>query len=176
MVNPLWGNIFRRKAEEESLAGFLGTVQVFSELKGRELNFLETLVHVRRYSPQETVFEEGDPGSGIYVIRTGRVRIFSRNPEGPDEDLAILGPGDFFGETTLSAPTTRSASARAVETSELIGLFRADLLETIQKHPAIASKLLMGLTRVVSERLQAAAQEIRLLKNPSGVRGATTGS
>ncbi len=175
MVNPLWGNIFRRKAEEESLAGFLGTVQVFSELKGRELGFLETLVHVRRYSPQETIFEEGDPGSGIYVIRTGRVRISSHNPEGPDEDLALLGPGDFFGETTLSAPTTRSASARAVETSELVGLFRADLLETLQKHPVIASKLLMGLTRVVSERLQAAAKEIRILRSPSVARGEAAG-
>jgi CRP/FNR family cyclic AMP-dependent transcriptional regulator len=176
MPNPLWGNIFRKKSEEESLAGFLGTVPVFSELKGRDLTFLEALVHVRRYSPQEIVFEEGDPGSGIYIIRTGRIRIFSRNVEGSEEDLAVLGPGDFFGETTLSAPTTRSASARTLESSELIGLFRADLLETIQKNPVIASKLLMGLTRVVSERLQAAAQEIRLLKMPVGIRGEGAGS
>ncbi len=163
-MNPIWSNIFRKKPEEESLAYFLGTVPVFAELGKRELAFLEALVHIRRYSANEIVFEEGDPGSGMYVIRTGRVGIYTTNKDGIEEELALLGPGDFFGETTLTAPATRSATARTLDKTELIGLFRADLLESAQKHPCTANTILLGLTRIVSERLQAASQEIHRLK------------
>lgn len=162
-MNPLWSNIFRRR-EEDSLSWFLKTVPVFAELKGRELAVVESLVHSRRYKEGEIVFEEGDPGSGMYVIRSGGVRIFIREKNGRESELAVLGPGDFFGETTLTAPALRTASVRVQENSELIGLFRADLLETVRKHPVVASKVLMGVTRIVSERLQAAGQEIRRLK------------
>ncbi|WP_051360985.1 Crp/Fnr family transcriptional regulator [Desulfuromonas sp. TF] len=175
-MNLLWSNIFRKKPEEESLAFFLGTVPVFSELEGRELAYLESLVHIRRYSPGEIVFEEGDTGSGMYVIRTGKVEIFLRNAEGREEPLALLGPGDFFGETTLTAPTSRTASARTLESAELFGLFRADLLKTVQRHPGIASKILLGLTRIISERLQATGQEIRRLQAAAAASAAPTGT
>jgi CRP-like cAMP-binding protein len=175
-VNLLWSNIFRKKPEEESLAFFLGMVPVFSELEGRELTFLESLVHIRRYSSRESVFEEGDTGSGMYVIRTGKVEIFLRDAEGREEPLALLGPGDFFGETTLTAPTSRTASARTLESAELLGLFRADLLETVQRNPGIASKILLGLTRIISERLQATGQEIRRLQAAAAASAAPTGT
>ncbi len=163
-MNPIWSNIFRKKPEEDSLAFFLGTVPVFAELGKRELAYLEGLVHIRRYTAGEIVFDEGDPGSGMYVIRTGRIGIYTRGNDGNEEELALLGPGDFFGETTLTAPATRAAMARTLEKTELIGLFRADLLETAQKHPTIANKILIGLTRIVSERLQVASQEIHRIK------------
>lgn len=163
-MNPLWSNIFRKKPEEDSLPGFLGSVPVFSGLSTSDLRFLETIVHTRHYQPHETVFEAGDPGSGMYVIRSGRVRIFLRRADGREEELAQLGPGDFFGETTLTAPASRSASAHTIDYTELVGLFRGDLLKAAEKKPAVANRILLGLTRTVSERLQAAGQEISRLR------------
>jgi CRP-like cAMP-binding protein len=163
-MNPLWSNIFRKKQAEESLAYFLGSMPIFSEMNARELGYLESRVHSRTYDSNETVFGEGDPGSGIYMIRSGRVKIYSHDNKAQELVLSILGPGDFFGETTLAAPAMRTASARTIEKSELIGLFRADLLDTVQKHPDIANKILIGLARVMSERLQAAGEELRQLE------------
>lgn len=163
-MNPLWSNLFRKKHAEESLAFFLGSIPVFAEMNARELSYLESRVHSRSYTKQEMVFAEGDPGSGIYMIRSGMVKIFAHESDGREVELSVLGPGDFFGETTLAAPSVRMASARTIEKSELIGLFRADLLETLQKHPVIANKILMGLTRVMGDRLQAAGEEIRRLE------------
>jgi CRP-like cAMP-binding protein len=100
----------------------------------------------------------------MYAIRSGRVSIFVRKPDGQKEQLALLGPGDFFGESTLMAPAQRTASARTLEPTELIGLFRADLLEANQKHPAITNAILIGLSRILSERLQAAEIAIRQLR------------
>ncbi|WP_432821949.1 Crp/Fnr family transcriptional regulator [Trichloromonas sp.] len=163
-MNPLWSNIFRKKNEEDSLAYFLQNLAIFADLGRRELNFIETLVHPRHYAPAETVFEEGDPGTGMYAIRSGRVSIFVRKPDGQKVQLALLGPGDFFGESTLMAPARRTASARTLENTELIGLFRADLLESTQKHPAVTNTVLAGLARILSERLQAAEIELRQLR------------
>lgn len=126
------------------------------------------MVHVRNYRASEIVFEEGDPGTGMYMIRSGGVSILVKNQQGAEDELALLGPGDFFGETTLTAPAPRSASARTTEPSELIGLFRADLLEMVERQPTLTSRVLIGLTRIVSERLQTASQEIRSLNKLLG--------
>jgi CRP-like cAMP-binding protein len=167
-MDPLWNNIFRKKHDEDSLAYFLNNLPMFAELNGRELNVLEKMVHVRNYDVSEFVFEEGDPGTGMYMIRSGGVSILAKNQQGTDDELALLGPGDFFGETTLTAPAPRSASARTTEQTELIGLFRADLLELIERQPTLTSRILIGLTRIVSERLQTASQEIRNLNKLIG--------
>jgi CRP-like cAMP-binding protein len=167
-MDPLWNNIFRKKHDEDSLAYFLNNLPMFAELNGRELNVLEKMVHVRNYGVSEIVFEEGDPGTGLYMIRNGGVSILAKNHQGTDDELALLGPGDFFGETTLTAPAPRSATARTTEQTELIGLFRADLLEMVERQPTLTSRILIGLTRIVSERLQTASQEIRNLNKLIG--------
>ena len=152
-MNPFWSNIFRSSGYEETLAYFLGTVPLFSKLKKRELSFLESIVHVRNYKSDEVVFEEGDIGSGMYAIRSGQVKIFNRDEHGQEIEQALLEPGDFFGEVALTASRPRIASARTTEATVLVGLFRSDILDTVKKNPAIAAKILLGLTRVISDRL-----------------------
>ncbi len=172
-MDALWNNIFRKKLDDNSLTYFLKNLPIFSELSPRALVVLENLVHVRNYKADETIFEEGDPGSGMYMVRSGAVKIFVRNQKGREVELARLIPGDFFGETTLTAPAPRSAFAQTVETTELVGLFRADILELIARKPAVSSSLLLGLTRVISERLQTASLEIRRLQDQAGERFST---
>jgi CRP-like cAMP-binding protein len=169
-MDPLWNNIFRKKLDEESLSFFLKHLPIFSELSPRALSSLEKIVHVRNYKAHETIFEAGDPGSGMYMIRSGSVQIYAEDQNGVDEELARLNPGDFFGETTLTAPAPRSASARTLETTELVGLFRADIIELAERNPSVSSSILLGLTRVVSERLQAASHEIRRLRNQASIQ------
>lgn len=171
-MDPLWNNIFRKKHDEDSLAYFLKHLPIFADLSPRALKILEDIVHVRNYQANETIFEQGDPGSGMYMIRSGTVKIFARDANDAEDELASLSPGDFFGETTLTAPAPRSASARTLEVTELVGLFRADILELAEKHPAISSSIFLGLTRVVSERLQAASLEIRRLQKQLGEHSA----
>jgi len=160
-VNPFWSNIFRKPGYEGTLAYFLGKVPIFSDLGRRDLAFLETLVHVRNYRSGETIFSEGDIGSGMYIIRSGGVRIEMKDEEGVDQLQAELETGDFFGEIALTTPKARIATATATEQSVLIGLFRADVLDAVRKRPSSASKILLGLTRILSERLQVAGLRLR---------------
>lgn len=161
VVNPLWSNIFRKPGYEGTLAYFLGTIPIFSDLGRRDLAFLETLVHVRNYRSGETVFSEGDIGSGMYIIRSGGVRIEMKDEQGVDRVQAELESGDFFGEIALTTPKERIASATATEQSVLVGLFRADVLDAVRKRPASAAKILLGLTHILSDRLQHAALRMR---------------
>ena len=152
-MNPFWSNIFRGAGDKDTLAYFLGTVPIFSKLNRRDLGFLETIVHVRNYRADEIVFEEGDIGSGMYAIRSGQVLIFNHDEHGREAEVAVLEAGDFFGEVALTASRPRLASARTTEQTVLVGLFRSDLLDAVRKHPSTASKILLGLTRVLSDRL-----------------------
>ena len=167
-MNPLWNNIFHKKLEEESIAYFLGSVPIFSDLGKRSRMQLESLIHLRTYKADEVIFEAGDPGSGMYVIRSGAVQIFNRSTNNGEIELARLGQKGFFGETTLAAPSKRTASARALEPTILIGLFRADITELAKRNPAIAYNIMLSLSRVISERLHFADQTLADLrqKNP----------
>ncbi len=160
-MDPFWSNIFRKPGYKATLAYFLGTIPIFANLGRRELGFLEALVHQRNYHPDEVVFTEGDIGSGMYIIRSGGVRIEMKNEHGENRVQANLEAGDFFGEIALTTPHPRIATATATEQTVLVGLFRADILDAVRKHPAIASKILLGLTRVLSERLQHAGLRLR---------------
>jgi len=167
-VNPFWSNIFRSSGYQETLAYFLSTVPIFSKLKKRELSFLENIVHVRDYKADEIIFEEGDIGSGMYAIRSGQVRIYTRDENGREIEQALLEPGDFFGEVALTASRPRIASARTTEASVLVGLFRSDMQDAVRKYPAISAKILLGLTRVISDRLHQSHLLINELKRERG--------
>jgi CRP-like cAMP-binding protein len=160
-MQNLWDRILRSHKEEETLAAFLQRIPVFSHLKKRDFDYIKTLIHIRTYDPGEIIFEQGDPGSGMYIIRSGHVTLFTRDPRNRREDLSVLGPGDFFGETTIATPAPRVISAACNENCELIGLFRSDLFAVAERRPEIANRILLGLTSVISERLQSAILELR---------------
>ena len=163
-MNPFWNNIFRDNSYEKSLAYFLSSMPMFKNLEKRELAFLEHIVHVRNYESNGTIFNEGDIGSGMYTIRNGQVQIYTLDEHGQEIDQAILEPGDFFGEIALTASRPRCASARATETTVLIGLFRTDLLEAIRRSPAPSAKIMLGLNRVISDRLLQCSLQLEELK------------
>ncbi len=100
---------------------------------------------IARYSQQSLIFREGQVGSFMYVVKSGRVGIAI----GP-ELVEIAGPGGTFGEMAVVDQSPRTARAGALEECELIALDRGALLKVIQGNPAFA----MALLRAVSERLR----------------------
>ena len=164
MVNPFWSSIFRNRSYEKTLAYFLGNMPMFTKLDKRELGFLENIIHLRNYHCDESVFNQGDIGSGMYFIRSGQVQIFNQDEHGNESEQAILEPGDFFGEVALTASRPRCASARTTEPAVLIGLFRSDILEAVRRHPEPTAKIMLGLNRVLADRLLQCSLQLEILK------------
>ena len=156
-MNNLWSNIFaRRKKDSNDPRQILAEIPIFCDLKRGEIKEIERIVHVRQYEPGEFVFQEGDVGAGMFVIAKGRIDIIleSREENGAPKRLATLGERDFFGELSLLDKDRRSATAKASEVSILIGLFRPDLLDLIERNPRLGSKVLINVARIIGERLR----------------------
>lgn len=154
-MSPLWKNIFHLGSPEDSLVSFLAGSPVFSELSGRNRQYLTEYLHIRHYDQGETIFEEGDIGSGFYLIRSGHVRLSLEPSDDESVELARLSTGDFFGETALSEAAPRQYTAIATETSDLVGLFRSDLELLAQNRPVLCNKILLSLNQILSRRIRA---------------------
>lgn len=160
----LWTNIFRQREEQADLAAILSRVPIFKGLSPRELNLVKNLIHLRKYQPEEVIFMEGQPGTGLYLITQGGVSITLNHKRENQIELARLKDGDFFGELSLLDESPRSASAVAVGATELAGFFRPDLMDLIEKSPLIGNKIVLALAEVLGERLRATNRELRQLR------------
>jgi CRP/FNR family transcriptional regulator, cyclic AMP receptor protein len=125
---------------------------------------LSSLEHLVRKQPSGTVlFREGDRGQTMYVIRSGKVNISKRIGDS-EITLAVLGPGEFFGEMALLEGLPRSAGATVVEEALLIELGQDAFATLVRKNSEIALRLM----RRLSSRLREADRQIHALMSRSG--------
>nr|WP_240759679.1 Crp/Fnr family transcriptional regulator [Phytoactinopolyspora endophytica] len=99
-------------------------------------------VHLDR---SEVLFREGDDGDRVYVVTDGKVKLGRTAQDGRENLLALLGPGQMFGELSLFDPGPRSATATAVTETTLLGLGHSDLVPLLTGRPEVARGLLLQL-------------------------------
>lgn len=102
----------------------------------------------------QVLFREGEPGDRIFAILDGRVRISRQIPGVGEEALAILGPGDHFGEMAIIDDEVRSGDALAHEKCRLLSLSKAALQDMMFTDLVLAHEILWNLVRTLSERLR----------------------
>jgi CRP/FNR family transcriptional regulator, cyclic AMP receptor protein len=164
--NALWKNIFsERVIHKGSTEEVLSKVPAFVDLTARELKVVASIVHKREYRTGEPVFYQGDPGLGMYIIQDGEVSITISGKDGEARELAVLGDGDFFGELSLLDESPRSADAICKTDCLLIGFFRPDLFELIEKHSTLGNKIVLKLAEIVAQRLRHTDKELSKLKS-----------
>jgi CRP/FNR family transcriptional regulator, cyclic AMP receptor protein len=164
--NALWKNIFsERVIHKGSTEEVLSKVPAFVDLTARELKEVAAIVHKREYRSGEPVFYQGDPGLGMYIIQEGEVSIAISGKDGEGRELAVLSDGDFFGELSLLDESLRSADALCKTDCLLIGFFRPDLFELIEKHSTLGNKIVLKLAEIVAQRLRQTDKELSKLKS-----------
>ena len=135
----------------------IGRIPLFEDLSGRELDAVRRLLHRRDYVAGESIFVQGEPGLGMYIIVRGAVSIQSE-PTG--RELVELTHGDFFGEIALLNEVIRTATARAKTDCTLLSLFQPDLLSLLDRNPRLGVKVLLALARLVGLRLVEVSDEV----------------
>ncbi|MFI5271654.1 MAG: Crp/Fnr family transcriptional regulator [Ktedonobacterales bacterium] len=125
----------------------LGQVGLFAGLDAEGLRELAIAIRRRVFRAGEVIFHRDDPGQVLYVIRSGRVKIFLTTPDGQEIVLALLGPSDYFGELALLDGQPRSASAIASEATDTFALQRSDFIRAVERHPRIAIQVMNVLAR-----------------------------
>ncbi len=151
----LWETLKRWKKSSPELdrIRFLKTVPFFNELSNWQLKKVSEIVFERNYEPHELIFEEGQPGAALFLIMDGQVTV-EMSKDQDFTQLAVLERGAFFGEMALLDETPRSASARSVENTRALALYRNDLSRLIHSDPATACHIYRALARIVGDRLR----------------------
>ena len=116
----------------------LTEVPIFSLLDEKERATLAERVETVQFAAGTVLFNRGDPGDSLYVVRSGAVELFFKNDTGERIVLATVTPGHFFGEISLLDGGARTASAVAIQNVEAVVVDRGDLAELIRLQPGAA--------------------------------------
>lgn len=109
------------------------------------------------------LFEEGSTGKGMYFVSEGRVRISKKAANGQSKDLAILGPGECFGEADLVGGGSRSATVSAAGAAVVLELGRDDMDAWMAANPQEARAVFTQLSAIQATRLRRTSDELTLL-------------
>ena len=135
----------------------IGEVPIFELMDEEERGALARMMDSRDFKQGELIFEFGDPGAEIYIVRSGRVEIYVENPDGEKVVLGENEHGDVIGELSFLDGGSRTATAVAIENTQMLSLHRERLLEFIEEHPHAALDLLT----VVGRRLRNTHEMLR---------------
>jgi CRP/FNR family transcriptional regulator, cyclic AMP receptor protein len=125
----------------------LATAPLFAGLDEATAELLGSAMTTRSVDRGHVVFTEGDTGDRLFIVLDGKVKISRSATDGRENLLAVLGPGEMFGELSLFDPGARTATATAVTDSALASLDHDDLRPLLLAQPTVAAQLLAALAQ-----------------------------
>ena len=135
----------------------LKDIPLFAGLSEDELSMLEQHANTRTFPKNAILINEGDDTDSLYIIQSGKVRIFMSNEDGKEIILNEQGPGEHFGELALIDDAPRSASVMAMKKTQVSVISRHDFRDVLGKHPDMAFSLIQDLShrvRLLSENVK----------------------
>lgn len=129
---------------------FLSRVDYFHDLPETALARLLALAVELRVQPGQVLFLEGEPCRGMYLVYSGRIRVYKASPEGREQVLTVARAGESFAEVPVFDGGPTPASADAMEPSVVYLFPTADLTALVRTSPEIA----LGVIRVFARRLR----------------------
>ena len=137
------------------LVDFFKQVSLFEDLTQGDLRHLARILHERTYRDGEYIFEEGKPGTAMYIVRDGVVEIVRRKRNGEEVPLVKLEPPATLEElAVVGADVVHWTSGRARGPVSLVAIGRPDLDALGRNFPLLANKILKKLAHIIAMRLQ----------------------
>jgi CRP-like cAMP-binding protein len=127
--------------------GVLSASPLFAALDAEGAQVLRETLIEKHVLKGQTLFEEGEPGDRLYVILDGKVKLGHSSPDGRESLMAVLGPGEMFGELSLFDPGKRAATATALTDASVLELSNEQLMPWLAGRPEVAAALLQALAR-----------------------------
>ena len=147
----------------------LRSMDLFGELGEGELARIARLLKEHKVSENEVIFNQGDPGDGLYIVLQGRVRIATTDSFGRERVLAFYGPGEFFGDMAVLTGAPRSATASASSDARLLQLRKDDFDVLVATNISV----MRAMMQVMVERQ--AAMNTRLTQEVGATQGDVRG-
>jgi len=138
------------------MACVLAGSRLFAALPEPALTTLAASMTERQADTGQAIFLQGDPGTALFAVRAGQVRIVVAGTDGREHVLRTAGPGDIFGEVAVLDGQPRTADAIAATNCRLLVLERRRLLALLEQQPALAITLLA----VLCDRLRSTSTQV----------------
>lgn len=145
-------------AQDENKA-FLKRVPLFSGLTDSQIERLAAGSVRRNFPRGRTIVAEGEPSQSLYILLSGRAKVQRSDTEGKEVILAVLGPGECFGEMSLIDDAPRSASVITLESSDFMSIAKDSFKAMLISSPEICMRIMKGLVK----RLREADKKIETL-------------
>ncbi len=129
----------------------LKQIPLFALLDEEEMTSLAQQIEEQEFLKGQDIFQAGEKGGAMYIVQSGEVEIFLLDTSGERITLGFVKPGDLFGEFSLLDNEPRSASAQAVENTQVLVVDQNDLNLLVKSHPAAALDMMAMLTRRIRE-------------------------
>lgn len=125
-----------------SILPILKKIPLLADLNEEDHKEIIKHIEMQYYPAHKVIFNEGDPGDAVYIIKRGVIRIFHPG-EDPveDKEIAMLGDNDVFGEMAIISEKPRNASAQTMEESEIFVLKKDDFIQLVSSNPNMASRI-----------------------------------
>src|SRR3982750_1016692 len=134
----------------------LRNIGLFGALSDDVLESLSTLLSVETPPAGATLFREGEDANAMFVVINGEVEVLKKSKRAVEARVAVLGPGDWFGEMSIVDIQPRSATVRALAPSRLLKVTSADL-DALYRHDLRSyAIIILNLARELSRRLRVA--------------------
>jgi CRP/FNR family cyclic AMP-dependent transcriptional regulator len=141
----------------------LARVPFFEGLTREALALIAQVTSEESHATGTKLFQYGDPGDKLFIILEGKVRI-SREVAGMGEEaLAVLGPGEVFGEMSLLDESPRSADARVHDRCRALVITKESFDDLLFIHKDLAYEVLWNCVRILSERLRETNEKLTFL-------------
>lgn len=128
----------------------LQSISLFAGLDGDTLTAIDGLTSTRQYPKNSVLINEGDLSNSMYLLMSGKVKVYVGDADGREFILRTLEPGDYFGEfSLLDEEETRTASVMTVEKSEFKILKRVDFAQLRSNYPEINQVLITNLVGTI---------------------------
>jgi CRP/FNR family cyclic AMP-dependent transcriptional regulator len=134
----------------------LRNIGLFGALSDEVLEYLSAQLSVEMPPAGATIFREGEDANAMFVVISGEVEILKKSKRADEARVAVLGPGDWFGEMSIVDIQPRSATVRALAPSRLLRLSSADLDALYRYDLRSYAIIILNLARELSRRLRVA--------------------
>jgi CRP/FNR family transcriptional regulator, nitrogen oxide reductase regulator len=132
-------------------AAVLAQIPLFRRVSAEDRDRLAVVSHLRTYERGDNVFAEGDASDFLFVVVTGRVKVFKAKPDGSDLILDIFGPGGPLGAVAAYESRPYPAGAQALESSVCLLIPRESFFAMLEAHPSLVRGLLGSLSHRLVE-------------------------
>jgi CRP/FNR family transcriptional regulator, cyclic AMP receptor protein len=137
----------------------LDGVSLFAGLSEKDLEDISKLAVTRNYPKNTMVLCEGDNSDSLYVILSGKVKVFLSDEDGKEVILNVQGEGEYFGELALLDNAPRSASVMTADDTKLAVISKSAFEACLNKNPGMSLKISQGL----AQRLRCLSYNVRNL-------------